>query len=248
MLSKKLRVALAVAAMVGAGSAIAAPCAVNDVTYSPTFQEDPNSAVNATACANVSPPGPGNPNPEASDINALWNVAPWPYGSGNFLYAAKDDNALTNTPVSLFGGSFTFTLNAIDIGATNGTYLLTATDNNGSTVPNFPLFFDFALTLKGGSSEFAAYLFDNALFDGAGGGAWRVTFTNNGGNEPGLSNLRLFVREGSTGSSSSSSSSSSSGLASSSGNIPEPSSSLLAILGLGLVGGSFLLRRKAGRV
>lgn len=46
-------------------------------------------------------------------------------------------------------------------------------------------------------------------------------------------------------SSSSGLASSSSGLASSSGNVPEPSSSVLALLGLGLVGGSFLLRRKA---
>lgn len=41
------------------------------------------------------------------------------------------------------------------------------------------------------------------------------------------------------------SSTSSSGLASSSGDIPEPSSSGLALLGLGLVGASFALRRKS---
>lgn len=178
--------------MLGASSYAA--CALSDATYSPNHPAGPYE--NAVDCKVFNGSGGGG-NIAVSDINGFWSSS---FGGGNFVLAVKDDmlGTATGGPVSLFGGSFIFSLNALDLNATSGTYVLTATDNNGSTPPNFPIGLDFALGLKGGNLEASAYLFDDVYFDGSGGGAWKVTFLNSGGNVPGLSNLNVFVRQGDT--------------------------------------------------
>jgi MYXO-CTERM domain-containing protein len=66
------------------------------------------------------------------------------------------------------------------------------------------------------------------------------TWSFGGGKDTGLSNIALIGSEKST--------SSSSGGASSSGDIPEPNTCSMALLGLGLLAGSFAWRRHARRV
>lgn len=78
--------------------------------------------------------------------------------------------------------------------------------------------------------------FSQAFAIGANGPHLKVAFVDsNGGKVGSLLSQNLPFN----------SSTSSSGLASSSGDIPEPSSSSLAILGLGIIGASFVLRRRA---
>lgn len=193
----------------------------SDVTYSVTGAA-PFS--NASDCFGVVG---GNVN-SASDIQGVWGTG-WVLGDGT------DTSSGT---ASLFGGNFTFTLAGPVGGATSGTYTLSATDDNGGvTAPNFPIALDFLVAVKA-SDRYALYLFDDAAFDGSGGGSWAINYENNGNQIPGLSHLQVYVREGS-------STSTSSTTGGTSGNIPEPSSSGLVFLGLGLVAASFWTRRRA---
>lgn len=226
---------LAAAALSFSALALAAPCTgslippvlnTSDVNYSATGIAP---FVDANACF-----GYQSDNDNATNVNTLASASSQGWGGG-FLLADKTDSV--GSAVSLFGGNFTFTLTAA--AGTPGTYSLSATDGNGAgTSPDFPFLLDFIAVLKGGPG-FAGWFFDDVIFDGSGGGQWAINFLNNGGNEPGLSHFSVYVREGS------SSSSSSSGLASSSGQIPEPGSTALVLLGLGLVGSGLLSRRRS---
>lgn len=189
-----------------------------DVTYSVTGAMP---FTDSTNCAGVIM---GNIN-GASDIGTNFG--------GGFQDAAGTDSG--SASASLFGGTFTFSLTGPVNGSTSGIWTLTATDDNGPAVPNFPIFLDFVVALKA-SDRYALYFFDDATFDGSGGGAWSIQFVNNGNQIPGLSHLGVFVREGSSTSSQSSQSSL---------TVPEPSSSGLAMLGLGLIGLGFVLRRQS---
>jgi hypothetical protein len=73
-----------------------------------------------------------------------------------------------------------------------GTWTLTATPLDG-----LPDYFDFVGVLKGSNGS-TAYLFDEALFDGDGGGSWTIKVENNGGQFADLSNLTVYGRQGTT--------------------------------------------------
>jgi hypothetical protein len=215
----------------GAAQAAATYCAgntdglaVSDVTYSingPAVGPfAPSTDCYGVVIGNVS---------SAADVNDLGLT----WGS-DFLFG--DANNAVTGPVSLFGGSFTFMLDAA--AGTSGTYLLTATDNNGAVLPNFPLALDFIVGLKGGN-RFALYFFDDVVFDGSGGGAWTIAFENGGQQIPNLSHMAVLVREGQREEECT--------VNCGPQEVPEPGT--LALVGLGMAGIGFAGRRRkaAGR-
>jgi PEP-CTERM motif len=204
--------------VLASGAANAAACAVTDVTFSSTYPTDQKPA---TACSNALD-GTGN-TPNTIGLDGLWGPG---FVEGVTLDDAANGSATGATNVL---GGFQFTLSGITA-ATGGTYTLGIIDTNGlGTPPNLPFFLDFVLYLKGGQADTAAYLFDDTLVDTSGGGVWNVTFLNNGGNIPNLSNISVYVREGKDPNFPGD-------------EIPEPAS--LALVGLGLLAAAATRRRK----
>lgn len=183
---------------------------VSDVTYSPTGVA-PFS--NSSDCFGVVM-GNLNPNDTISEWGGGWGYA--------------DSTDAGSGTVNLFGGGFTFTLTS-PVDTKSDVYTLSATDNNNGTAPpNFPIALDFVVTLKA-SDRYAMYFFDNATFDGSGGGAWSIQFVNKGGNIPDLSHMQVNVREGDGG-------------GGGPGGVPEPAS--LALVGVALAAAGFAQKRR----
>lgn len=197
---------------VGAGAANAAACLVTDVTFSSTH---PTSAQNADACSNALD-GTGNTPSEAA-LATLWGAG---FVEGVTLGSAGAGSATGLTNVL---GGLQFTLSGLSA-ATTGTYTLTITDTNGAAAPNLPFYLDFVLHLKGGNADTAACWFDDTLVDASGGGQWNITHLNNGNQIPNLSNISLWVRNGTPPV-----------------QISEPGT--VALLGLGLLGLGAMRRR-----
>lgn len=171
------------------------------------------NAASATDCYGVA-----SGNDDASDINALAN---WQDPAGNWALLAKSDDGSVGYG-NLSGINFTLSATA----GTVGTWALSAVDLNGPAYANLPVSMDFVGVLKG-SNRFAAYYFDDALVSSSNAGTWTITYTNNGGNVPGLSHLSLYTRVDSTG-----------GIP----PIPEAETYAMMLVGLGLVG--FMVRHR----
>jgi hypothetical protein len=150
---------------------------------------------------------------KTTNLDGIWGIG-WQYGDASNEVAAT---------VSLFGGDFTFTVAGMN-NATSGAYVVTGVDQNGLLEPNFPFPIDLIVALKAGNS-YALYYFDDAMFDGSGGGAWEIVFNlNPAGNPNALSHGIVFVREGT------------------STRVPEPVA--LSLLGLGLLMVAAVRRRR----
>lgn len=123
---------------------------------------------------------------------------------------------------------------AFDLDTTGGKWggwSLDARDVNGASQLNLPVELDVVVVLKA-SNRFAAYLFDDAVFDGTDGGTWSIAFENQGGQIPRLSHMSFYVRIDEDG-----------GIPSA---IPEARTSAMMLAGLGLVG--FMAWRRARTV
>lgn len=112
-----------------------------------------------------------------------------PLWGGEWAYLLGT-GAKTNNPI----GDITFSLTA-GIGSDEGTWTLTATDSDPNVDPNLPLYLDFAATLKGGN-ELAFWFFDDREVDLTNAGTFKIVFTNNGDNTPGLSHMDILWRYG----------------------------------------------------
>ena len=142
--------------------------------------------VDADAVSPFSPSGPGG-NTLVADIDSAFQ------GTG-FGFVALDAQA---SQVSTFNG-VAITINANNF-STSGTFNINWTDNNNPFI--LPIWMDFVVAVKA-SNDSAAYLFNNKILDDQGGGSgtrsgtYTISFLNNGGQIPNLSNISLFGRLG----------------------------------------------------
>jgi hypothetical protein len=171
------------------------------------------NGANATDCFGIVSIG-GDVANEIGNINDLgWGT----YSATNYI---KDDGGISLA--SFLGLQWTL---AADNGSNNSTYTLTVQDLDLGQTPNLPFTVDIIGFLKAGTPG-AFYFFEDALIDASNGGAFQIVWTNNGGNNPGLSGLSLFI-----------------GQTPEETTVPEPGS--LALLGAGLLGiAGFVRRRK----
>jgi hypothetical protein len=151
-----------------------------------------------------------------NDTQSAINSLAW---GNDWTFLTKDE---AMRPATFMGVEF-----ALDTaGKTGGTWTLAGTDTNGAALLNLPLELDLVVVLKA-SNRYAAYFFDDAVFDGTDGGTWSIAFENHGGQIPRLSHMSFYVRIDEDG-----------GIPSA---IPEAQTYAMMLAGLGLVG--FMARR-----
>lgn len=153
-------------------------------------------------------------NDKLPGINALGWGDDW-------TFLTKDESTSTATFMGIAYSLDTF-------GSQSGDWTLTAYDLDAATPLALPVELDVVVVLKA-SNRYAAYLLDDAVFDGNDGGTWSVAFLNHGGQVPDLSHMSFYVRIDEDG-----------GIPSA---IPEASTTAMLLAGLALVG--FAARRRA---
>jgi len=200
--------ALALAAVLSMPAAAATYCSgsfasglsLGDVTF---------AGASASDCYGVAPG-----NDRLSAINALdWG--------DDWTLLTKDESQV---PVTFMGVEFDLDT----LGGKSGSWTLTAHDLNGGSLLNIPMELDVVVVLKA-SNRYAAYFFDDAVFDGTDGGTWSIAFENRGGQIPDLSHMSFYVRVDEDG-----------GIPAA---IPEAETYAMMLVGLGLV--AFMARRRA---
>jgi hypothetical protein len=219
----KLRMALtgmlAVVGILGAGQASAAfstggYCSGGTATGGIGVSNMTLNGNNANDCYGLVDIG-GDVANEIGNINELgWGTT---YSATNYL---KDDVSGSST-ADFLGLRWTL---AADNDSNDSTYTLTVQDLDPNTPPSLPFTVDLIGFLKAGTPG-AFYFFDNALIDLSNGGTFQIVWTNNGGQNPGLSGLSVFVGDPSNET-----------------TVPEPGP--LALLGAGLIGMASLARRR----
>jgi hypothetical protein len=167
----------AVAALLLASPAMAAPCAVSDVSL--TINYPPSILYAPARCADGVSQG-GGPTAETTSMNTqLGNAIP------GIVYLDKSDDP--TTPTGLGGISFTVTAGT----GNSGDWTVSWAEQPGA--PNLPVIVDFEVGLFGGNNG-SAYFFDNVILSASptvGTGTFDINFLNNGGQQPTLSHLLL---------------------------------------------------------
>jgi hypothetical protein len=190
---------------------------VNDDTPALRTSDMTYNSGNATDCY-----GKAAGNDDDAAINGLNWGAGWALAARDNVGGGDTSNIVAGLQWSLAGGT-----------GTMGTWTLTGVDTNGGAPANIGDTFDFVGVLKGGSG-WAAYFFDNVVFDGSDGGTWKIVFENNGGQIPDLSHMSVYARFQSSGG----------GGGGGGGGTPEPMT--LALVGLSLLGLGVNRRRLRG--
>jgi MYXO-CTERM domain-containing protein len=165
---------LVVSLAVGMASATVQAFSITDVT----FQIPPDAVQYADAAELV----PGNDS--VSSINMLMG----PFAGDPWVLLDKTDDA--SNP---FMG-VTFELTA-DVNATSGVWTLSWSETGS---PGLPLTMDFIFVTKA-ANDWGAYLFESITFTSdplTGDGTFTISWTNNGGQIPGLSHASIYARVG----------------------------------------------------
>jgi hypothetical protein len=157
-------------------------------------------------------------NPTEDLVNGITN---W---GGEFDFVVKDDGS-ADPYTGSFGG-YTFSLSSSQ--ALFGSWTLTLSPTTG-----LPIYLDLVVTLKAAEGGFAAYLFEDEGIFATNNGAYTMTIVNNGSQIAELSGLSIFARAGEAPGN---------GDTPGNGQIPEPG--MLGLLGVGLLGQAWLLRRR----
>ena len=200
--------ALALAAVLSMPAAAATYCS-GSFASGLSLQDVTFSGAPASDCYGVAPG-----NDRLSAINTL------EWGDGWTLLTKDESQA----PVTFMGVEFELDTQ----GRKSGSWTLATRDLDTGSLLNLPMELDIVVVLKA-SDRYAAYLFDDAVFDGTDGGTWSIAFENRGGQIPDLSHMSFYVRVDEDG-----------GIAAA---IPEARTYAMMLVGLGLVG--FMARRRA---
>jgi|GEM_PF-1287485 len=155
---------------------------INDVTF------------NGVGANGVYVTGKGGTGPESGSAVQSYandnNLFGATTSSWSFLVKDKDKN----NSVSADYSGFHFTLAADDKDKKSGTWTLTVTDLNPDSGLSIPFEMDFLAYMHGGNNG-AFYFFDDREISASNAGTFQITFKNNSGNFPGLSNFDLLVRD-----------------------------------------------------
>ena len=227
-----MKTAFVLAAVIGlaASSASASPIAPAALCSSVTppaglaLTDVKLAGVSATNCYGVV-----EGNTSTTDINAIDAL-----GFGNAeAWGAEIKDAAPGDPANGTGSFYGVLWTLSSTAGKEGTWSLSFAD----TIPSKLDFTADILVLLKGANRFAAYYFDDFLFESATNtGTWDINFVNNGGQIPDLSHLSVYFRDGSAVDCSTC------GGVTDVQAVPEPMS--LALLGTGLFGVAGLVRRR----
>jgi hypothetical protein len=183
---KKIAQLLTVTALtLGAVTAWAGPglCSASAADPSVTVSNATFNGNNASDCYGLGTNPPNNPSNETALMNTLDFGTP---DITNWAFLSKYDN---DTSATTKGKWLNYDWSITASNGSTGSYTLSVSPAlNQSSIT-----LDFAIYLKSGSENWAAYFFDNVSFGGNDNGTWQVTWSNGKSTNFGaLSHISIF--------------------------------------------------------